>query len=262
VADTVEAFNDLAPAIAWAAKVAAQSLGNLGNLTGAISDAGDSSKTAAERFGDFAAGTTRWATYIPIVGSVAEGFAQRLDRIGESGRRSGGGVRNLDDAIADLETTIVTSATYIDPTIAGWEQQWKDLRTEMGLPLKIANPDTAELNRLSRMIITARLEFLGLRDALAGGGGAKPSSTVNIPMMAEGGIVTKPTLAMIGEAGPEAVIPLRPGAGGGVGTTTINIHVDAYPGVDMAEAGRRIVDALVAHERFAGSEWRTRTAVG
>ena len=27
--------------------------------------------------------------------------------------------------------------------------------------------------------------------------------------MAEGGIVTKPTLALIGEAGPEAVIPLN-----------------------------------------------------
>jgi hypothetical protein len=37
----------------------------------------------------------------------------------------------------------------------------------------------------------------------------------NVPQMAEGGIVTRPTLAMIGEAGPEAVVPL--GSGGGVG---------------------------------------------
>jgi hypothetical protein len=29
-----------------------------------------------------------------------------------------------------------------------------------------------------------------------------------IPLMAEGGVVTRPTLAMIGEAGSEAVIPL------------------------------------------------------
>ena len=35
-----------------------------------------------------------------------------------------------------------------------------------------------------------------------------------IPMLAEGGIVTKPTLAMIGEAGAEAVIPLSKGMGG------------------------------------------------
>ena len=37
----------------------------------------------------------------------------------------------------------------------------------------------------------------------------------SIPMLAAGGIVTRPTLAMIGEAGPEAVIPL--GRGGGFG---------------------------------------------
>lgn len=44
-----------------------------------------------------------------------------------------------------------------------------------------------------------------------------------IPMMAAGGIVTSPTLAMIGEAGPEAVIPLNKmgGMGGGV---TINVN--------------------------------------
>jgi len=32
--------------------------------------------------------------------------------------------------------------------------------------------------------------------------------TPNIPMLAKGGVVTGPTLAMIGEAGPEAVVPL------------------------------------------------------
>ena len=44
-----------------------------------------------------------------------------------------------------------------------------------------------------------------------------------IPMLAKGGIVTRPTLAMIGEAGPEAVVPLS--KGGGMGTFNINIDV-------------------------------------
>jgi predicted ThiF/HesA family dinucleotide-utilizing enzyme len=44
-------------------------------------------------------------------------------------------------------------------------------------------------------------------------------------MLAAGGIVTGPTLAMIGEAGPEAVIPLdRMGQMGG--GTTVNINVN------------------------------------
>jgi len=43
-----------------------------------------------------------------------------------------------------------------------------------------------------------------------------------VKMMAAGGIVTGPTLAMIGEAGPEAVIPLN--RGGAMGNVTINVH--------------------------------------
>jgi hypothetical protein len=45
-----------------------------------------------------------------------------------------------------------------------------------------------------------------------------------IPKLARGGIVTKPTLAMIGESGPEAVVPLgRGGAGAGM---TINLVIN------------------------------------
>jgi hypothetical protein len=36
---------------------------------------------------------------------------------------------------------------------------------------------------------------------------------LNIPRLAQGGIVTRPTLALIGEAGPEAVVPLSKGGG-------------------------------------------------
>lgn len=51
---------------------------------------------------------------------------------------------------------------------------------------------------------------------------------VNLPRLAEGGIVTGPTIAMIGEAGPEAVIPLdrAGGMGFGGGGNTININVN------------------------------------
>jgi hypothetical protein len=43
-----------------------------------------------------------------------------------------------------------------------------------------------------------------------------------IPAMANGGIVTSPTLALIGEAGPEAVVPLN--RAGGMGGVTINVN--------------------------------------
>ena len=64
-----------------------------------------------------------------------------------------------------------------------------------------------------------------------------------IPGLADGGIVRGPTLAMIGEAGPEAVVPLdRMGSmGGGV---TINVH-----GGDPES----VVDALRRYMRMNGS---------
>ena len=57
--------------------------------------------------------------------------------------------------------------------------------------------------------------------------GGKGFDVPNIPMLAAGGIVTAPTLAMIGEAGPEAVVPLSRagefGMGGG-NNVTINVN--------------------------------------
>ncbi len=53
--------------------------------------------------------------------------------------------------------------------------------------------------------------------------GGKGFDVPDIPLLAEGGIVTGPTLAMIGEAGPEAVIPLS--KAGSMGGNTINVTV-------------------------------------
>lgn len=74
-----------------------------------------------------------------------------------------------------------------------------------------------------------------------------------IPMLADGGIVNKATLAIIGEAGPEAVVPLSNRRGGsGVMGTTINLTVNAGMGADGATIGREIVDALKQYEKRNG----------
>jgi hypothetical protein len=73
---------------------------------------------------------------------------------------------------------------------------------------------------------------------------------VDIPAMAAGGIVTGPTLALIGEAGPEAVIPLnRNNTPTG---NTINLTVNAGMGADGNQIGREIVDAIKRYERVSG----------
>ena len=78
--------------------------------------------------------------------------------------------------------------------------------------------------------------------------GGKGFSVPNIPYLAEGGIVTGPTLAMIGERGPEAVIPLSR-SGGGMGNYTINITGGLG---SSAEIGTAVVNAIRAFNRQNG----------
>lgn len=76
--------------------------------------------------------------------------------------------------------------------------------------------------------------------------GGKGFSVPKIPMLAEGGIVTQPTLAMIGERGPEAVIPLN--RANGMGNVTVNV----YSTVADASFPDKIVNALRQYNRRSG----------
>jgi hypothetical protein len=84
-------------------------------------------------------------------------------------------------------------------------------------------------------------------------GGILPDINVpDIPYLAKGGIVTRPTLAMIGEGrGPEAVIPLNRmgefGMGGGM-----NITVQTGVG-DPVAIGKAVSDVLNAYNRRTGN---------
>jgi hypothetical protein len=79
--------------------------------------------------------------------------------------------------------------------------------------------------------------------------GGKGFEVPEIPMLADGGIVTGPTLAMIGERGPEAVIPLSGRGGGGMGNYTININGGLG---SSAEIGTAVVNAIRAFNRQNG----------
>ena len=72
-------------------------------------------------------------------------------------------------------------------------------------------------------------------------GRGKTFGVPEIPYLANGGIVTGPTLAMIGERGPEAVIPLSgPNAGKGMGgDTNVTIQVNGGDPQQVVNALRR-----------------------
>ena len=76
-----------------------------------------------------------------------------------------------------------------------------------------------------------------------------PPDIPKIPMLADGGIVTRPTLAMVGEAGPEAVIPLS-GAASMMGNITINVQGSVIAENDLVETVR--VGLVKAQRNGAG----------
>jgi hypothetical protein len=87
--------------------------------------------------------------------------------------------------------------------------------------------------------------------------------TINIPGFAEGGVVSRPTLAMVGEGGqPEAIVPLSKlgdianrygvGSGGAGGTINYTINVTAGMGADGSQMGEQIVNAIKRYERRSG----------
>ena len=75
------------------------------------------------------------------------------------------------------------------------------------------------------------------------------------PKLAEGGIVTAPTLALIGEAGPEAVVPLD--GNHGVGGNTINLNIDVSGVTDRSDKralAREISDLINQELRRTGGQ--------
>ena len=83
-------------------------------------------------------------------------------------------------------------------------------------------------------------------ETLGWGGFDLPDVGLLPTKLAAGGIVTAPTFALVGEAGPEAVVPLDRWNGGGI---TINLHfakgfMTGSPRAIANELSRPIADAL------------------
>jgi hypothetical protein len=72
-----------------------------------------------------------------------------------------------------------------------------------------------------------------------------------IPEMASGGIVTRPTVALLGEAGREAVIPLDRASGLGMGAQTVVFNI--YALTASSEVGKQVYNSLKEYERVSGA---------
>jgi hypothetical protein len=88
---------------------------------------------------------------------------------------------------------------------------------------------------------------LGRMGGDSGDGGANPAG-LDYKAMATGGIVRSPTFALIGEAGPEAVVPLN--KAGGLG---MNITVNAGLVSTPDQVGQDIIAAIQKAQRRSGT---------
>ena len=110
----------------------------------------------------------------------------------------------------------------------------------------IKTPPPAQLTQMEKIIQAAG----GAASTSASRSYTAMAAAMGKIRLAKGGIVTGPTNALIGEAGPEAVIPLS-GRNGGLGQT-FNITVNAGVGTNGAQVGQQIVEAIKKYERTSG----------
>jgi hypothetical protein len=103
-----------------------------------------------------------------------------------------------------------------------------------------------EINGLISLVNKAIQAIDAIHVTLPFGMGTIGFNIPTIPLLAEGGIVTKPTLAMIGEAGSEAVIPLSKmgGMGGGI-NVVVNVQGSVVQEQDLAISVRDQIAILM-----------------
>jgi|GEM_PF-4232473 len=181
--------------------------------------------------------------------------AQKVEPFGEAFTRGLGeasigfqtDAERMTDFAKNLASTLVTTTSsaftqFFETVIAGTEKT-SDAFRAMGRSI------ISSLLQVAQNEVVSELWGLvfGAIKTVAGGvfaGGATP--------MAEGGIVTRPTYGLVGEAGPEAVIPLsKVGAGGFGGTVNQQINIYSQPGQDEQAIAEMAANEVVRKMRYS-----------
>lgn len=146
---------------------------------------------------------------------------------------------------------IVEIFNAISPTISKiWENMWNGMRDiVIGIWDGIVGVVKASINFIidGINVLIRGLNSIAQKSSRIG---LSVPSIPEIPRLAKGGIVNRPTIAMVGEAGPEAIVPLnRRGRQQSFGTGEINVYVsnNNFYGDDREFAqkiGKQIVDEL------------------
>ncbi len=201
------------------------------DLVAAIAGLNDEEKTQLEREGDLLRASEKYANALAGVGEELIGLpveevngffdeqASVLDEAFKAGELAEEEYRRLTSVLGDLEQQVI-------------DLNKRDILLNM------------EIN--TDKVPQSFINMLFGADGQVDIGGFVASVAAGFTPMATGGIVTQPTLGLIGEAGPEAVIPLDRLGSTGAGHSTINITVqDADP--------TAVVNAIEKYVRENGS---------
>lgn len=149
---------------------------------------------------------------------------------------------------------IFTEATA--PVSNAWSNLWSGLTSTVSLAwTAVENTIKASINWILEKVNTVINAINSVAQKGASAFGATAIKIPTIPLLANGGIITSPTLAMVGEGGePEAVMPLsklNQFAGAGAGGITVNINGGYYLSEDVArDLGEKIADILKLNRKL------------
>ena len=155
-----------------------------------------------------------------------------------------GGIRS---ALSDVWNIITSPFRYVWHEVENIAGSIRDVFDSV---VRFAARRNAFARRWNSIQIELPEVDLGPLGSIGGGTVGLP----DLPMLAKGGIVTRPTLAVLGESGREAVVPLP---SSGLGGQTFNITVQVAAGTNPATVGAAIVDQIRGYRtRSVGRSWR------
>lgn len=162
-------------------------------------------KPTIEKIGEILVGI--WNTCLkPVVNWLGDTFIQAFKNIGDYIKPILDSLKTMFGGLVDFIVGILTG---------NWRKAWQGIVDIFkgifsGIEAIAKKPINAIIKAINSMI--GGLNKIKLPDWVPGLGG-KGINIPTIPMLAKGGIVDSPTLAMVGEAGREAVMPLENNTG-------------------------------------------------
>jgi hypothetical protein len=238
----------------------------------AVEDLAQSLGTIAVAMGEIAAKTgivnDRFAKFGQF-GEMIKGFVLPFSGLATILKGPGGGktdpIAETEKRLAKLRSNLAKrlSVGYFDnkkllARIAATQEKLNTLRAKTAAPMNL-HVNTAEVTSAFGRVSSA---YELMRSYIANRPISMHVNTIRSTSMAKGhalgGIVSRPTFAMVGESGPEAIIPLtRPararqvmqqaGLAGAGGYGTINVNVVVPGGTTLIGTAREVGEIIAPH---------------